>query len=178
MAITEEPKKPGRPRGLPKTGGRKKGVPNKLGTTISEVFRNMLGLDDAAVEATGMIDSKGYGCRVRLKEMLDGKRDPDPAYTGLLRVALAYAYGTPRRMEADTATDMARRMAFITPNGLPWDQDPLYDREQAIRRLQGGEEHLQLEMKRDAAAQGGPGANQGAEADEETLQLVRPGDLG
>jgi len=49
-----------------------------------------------AVEATGMINGKGYGCRVRLKEMLDGERDADPAWTNLLKVALNYAYRTPR----------------------------------------------------------------------------------
>jgi hypothetical protein len=177
MPSIDEPKKPGRPKGLPKTGGRRRGVPNKLGSTISETFRNFLGLDDEAVARTGRIDGKGYGCRVRLKEMLDGKRDPDPAWTGLLRVALSYAYGLPRRMEPDTATDMARRVAFITPNGLPWDQDPLYDREQAILRLQGREERLELEMKKDDAAQGRPGAKQEAQTDKEDLELVRPEDL-
>ncbi len=48
MASTTE-KKPGRPRGLPKTGGRKKGTPNIIGRTLSETFRNMLGLDDESV---------------------------------------------------------------------------------------------------------------------------------
>src|SRR6266849_6594333 len=100
MASHEEQKKRGRPKGLPKTGGgSRKGVPNFVGSTISETFKNFLGLDDASVEKFGRIDSDGLRCRVRIKEMLDGKRDPDPAYTGLLRVALGYAFGNPRTME-------------------------------------------------------------------------------
>jgi hypothetical protein len=177
MPIIDEPKKPGRPKGLPKTGGRKKRVPNKLGTTISETFRNFLGLDDEAVERTGMIDSKGYGCRVRLKEMLDGKRDPDPAYTGLLRVALSYAYGTPRRMEPDQAGAMQRRLAFITARGLPWQQDPLALRESQMLQQQETEAALQLEIKKAEAAK--PAAPEGTVVDgEEALQLVRSFDLG
>ena len=39
-------------------------------------------------------------------------------------------------MEPDTAGIFARRMAFITANGLPWEQDPLYDREKRMLEAQ------------------------------------------
>jgi hypothetical protein len=176
MASHEEKKKGGRPKGLPKTGGRQKGTPNKLGSTISEVFRNVLGLDDEAVERTKKIDGEGYGARIRLQEMISGKRDPDPAWTGLLRVCLAYGYGNPRTMEPDQAGAMQRRLAFITSRGLPWQQDPLALRESQMLQQQETEAALQLEMKKAEAAK--PAAPEGTVVDGETaLELVRNFDL-
>jgi hypothetical protein len=176
MASHEEKKKGGRPKGLPKTGGRQKGTPNKLGTTISEVFRNILGLDDDAVERTKKIDGEGYGARIRLQEMISGKRDPDPAWTGLLRVCLSYGYGNPRTMEPDQAGAMMRRLAFITARGLPWQEDPLALRESQMLQQQETEAALQLEVaKKQEAEAANPAA--APEGEEEALQLVRSFDL-
>jgi len=58
-------------------------------------------------------------------------------------------------MKPDSATDMPRRMAFIPARGLPWDQDPLYDHEQAILRLQGREEASGSRARHPRRAAGG-----------------------
>jgi hypothetical protein len=49
--------RPGRPRGLPKTGGRQTGVPNKINGTIAETLRK-LGCDPAMVLARIMANAK------------------------------------------------------------------------------------------------------------------------
>jgi hypothetical protein len=113
---------------------------------------------------------------VRIKEMLDGKRDPDPAYTGLLRVVLGYAFGNPRTMEPDLAGAMQRRLAFITRDGLPWTQDPLALRESEMIQRAESEAALQLEVaKKQEAEAANPAA--APEGEEEALQLVRSFDL-
>ena len=182
MASTteEKPRRPGRPKGQKKTGGRVRGTPNKLGSTVSEVFRNLMGIDDVAVEVTGKIDGKGYRCRRRLFEMLHGDRDVDTAFAGLLRTCLAYGYGTPRRMEADAMGIAKRRLAFITAQGLQWEQDPLYDRQQKMLEAQARDEALQVEIdkKRQEVASSRPAAPEGTDPNAETLELVRPFDLG
>lgn len=51
-----------------KTGGRRPGSLNRntlVGKGASEIFKHMMGIDDAAVERTGRIDGKGYGFRLR-----------------------------------------------------------------------------------------------------------------
>ena len=49
--------KPGRPKGLPKTGGRKAGVPNRLNGTISDMLKR-LGADPGHVLARIMMNPK------------------------------------------------------------------------------------------------------------------------
>jgi hypothetical protein len=149
MASTteEKPRGPGRPRGQKKSGGRQKGTPNKLGTTIAEVFRNLMGLDDAAVAETKKIDGKGYRCRRRLFEMLHGDRDVDPALNNLLKTCLSYGYGLPRRMEADENAWFSSRLAFITSRGLPWDQDPLAKKESLMLQQRAAEDALELQLE-------------------------------
>jgi len=113
---------------------------------------------------------------LRLKQMLDGERDVDPAFIGALKFTFAYAFGSPRRMEADTEGAMARRLAFITARGLPWQQDPLALRESQMLQQRETEEALQHEMKKAEAAK--PAAPEGTVVDgEEALQLVRHFDL-
>jgi len=108
--------------------------------------------------------------------MLHGDRDPDPAFTNLLKTCLAYGFGTPRRMEADTAGAMMRRLAFITARGLPWQQDPLALRESQMLQQQETEAALQLEVaKKQEAEAANPAA--APEGEEEALQLVRSFDL-
>jgi hypothetical protein len=180
MASTteEKPRGPGRPKGQKKTGGRQKGTPNKLGSSIAEVFRNLMGLDDEAVERTAKIDGKGYRCRRRLFEMLHGDRDVDPAFTNLLRTCLAYGFGTPRRMEPDQAGAMARRLAFITARGLPWQQDPLALRESQMLQQRETEEALQLEIAKKQAAEPAAAAAVDQEKDFDLrLDLVKPDEV-
>ena len=113
---------------------------------------------------------------MRLKQMLDGERDVDPAFIGALKFTFAYAFGSPRRMEADTEGAMARRLAFITARGLPWQQDPLALRESQMLQQRETEEALQLEMKKAEAAK--PAAPEGTVVDgDDQLQLVRNFDL-
>jgi len=55
-------------------------------------------------------------------------------------------------MEPDTAGIFARRMAFITANGLPWEQDPLYNREKRMLEAQARDEALEAQIRKDQAA--------------------------
>jgi hypothetical protein len=112
--------------------------------------------------------------------MLHGDRDVDTAFAGLLRTCLAYGYGTPRRMEPDMAGVLARRrLAFITANGLPWENDPLYHREQKMLAARARDEALQVEMdkKRQEEASGKPASPEGTVVDGETLELVQARDF-
>jgi hypothetical protein len=70
-----------------KTGGRRPGSLNRntlVGKNVSEIFKHMMGIDDAAVERTGQINREGYRFRCRWQEILDGERSPDPAYTNVV----------------------------------------------------------------------------------------------
>ena len=83
-------------------------------------------------------------------------------------------------MEPDTAGIFARRMAFITANGLPWEQDPLYDREKRMLEAQARDEALEAQIRKDQAAVPASGrlvSPEDAVIEGETLDLVRPEDL-
>jgi hypothetical protein len=132
-----------------KTGGRKPGSLNRntmIGKSVSETFRNWLGFDDEAVARTGVISQEGYRARTRLKEMIDGDRTPDPAWTNLLKVVMSYGYGVPGKM-ADS-TQKRQSLVFVTTSGLyPWDErmdnlKPVTDRMIAEKEA---EARLQLE---------------------------------
>src|SRR5262249_51466680 len=107
------------------------------------------------------------------------KNRPPVRYSDVLRVALAYAYGNPRTMDADTAGAFQRRMAFITANGLPWENDPLYDRERRMIQQQQADEALALEAAKNREANPAASAVQDQkdkfDLGEERLELV-PGD--
>jgi hypothetical protein len=136
-------------------GGRAPGQKNRntlIGKNVQDTFRNFLGLDDEAVVRTGRIDRVGYGARVRLQQMFDGIRTPDPAYTNLMKLGLAYAYGTARRMEPPVST--RKSIAFIGRNGLPWspENDPMRDQERAALEAQKAE-RLTERQAREAQAE-------------------------
>ena len=160
--------------------GRPKGRLNNrtlIGKSVAETLKNMLGFDDESVQRTGQIDREGYGARLRLAKMLRGERDVDPAFIGALKFTFAYAFGSPRRMEADTEAAMARRLAFITARGLPWQQDPLALRESQMLQQQETEAALQVELSKKQAAEAATGTPTAPEGEEEALQLVRSFDL-
>jgi hypothetical protein len=85
----------GRPTGLPKTGGRKKGTPNKATLTIAERFEDL-----------------GWDPLAGLAEIVK-----DPKNTPELRArchweAMAYLY--PKRKAIDSAVDRPTSMNMIT----------------------------------------------------------------
>jgi hypothetical protein len=82
-------------------------------------------------------------------------------------------------MQFDQAGSIARRrLAFITANGLPWENDPLYHREQKMLAAQKTEEALQLEIAAKKEAEAVSGTPDAPEGTEEQLQLVRDFDIG
>lgn len=107
-----------------KTGGRRPGSLNRntlVGKNVSEIFKYMMGIDDAAVERTGQINREGYGFRRRWQEILDGQRSPDPAYTQVVKLSLAYAVGNPGKLQE--AGKQRESLVFVTTSGLlPWDE--------------------------------------------------------
>jgi hypothetical protein len=70
-------KPPGRPKGTPKTGGRKKGTPNKATVEIKTLAQTFV--QDAAGQAK------------LLEQYRDGTIAP-----GVLQLMLHYAYGKPK----------------------------------------------------------------------------------
>jgi len=154
--------------------GRPKGSKDKLAAAekqkIADVFKALIGFD-------GM-SPRGIRVRDRLGEMLEGVRDVDEKYVRLLQFGMSYAYGLPMRMTPDTEGVMRRRMAFITANGLPWDQDPLHERESKLLAIQRHDEELQAGLDAERAmASSRPAAPEGAVVDGETLELVRSRDF-
>lgn len=77
MATETLKRKPGRPKGLPKTGGRKKGVCNKVTREVRDWARSIL--EDPQVQAK------------TLEMAREGKLPP-----GLYSELLHYAYGKPK----------------------------------------------------------------------------------
>jgi hypothetical protein len=161
-----------------KTGGRKPGSLNKstlIGKSVQETFRNWLGFDDESVARTGIISQEGYRARTRLKEMIDGDRTPDPAWTNLLKVVMSYGYGVPGKM-ADS-TKKRESLVFVSTSGLlPWDErmdnmKPMTDRMIAQK---AEEEKLQLEAAKKPAEPIEAAADNDSEAPVEALELVEP----
>jgi len=159
-----------------KTGGRRPGSRNRstlIGKNVSETFRNWLGFDDEAVARTGQIDREGYRARTRLREMIDGKRTPDPAWTNLLKVVMSYAFGTPGKFQPESK--QRESLVFLTTNGMvPWDPraDSMSEITSRMLAQKAEEEKLQLEASKKPAE---PIEADRDEAPVETLELVEPG---
>lgn len=133
--------------GMRLTGGRKPGSKNKstlLGKGIAEVFRNMLGFDDEAVERTGIINGRGVSARKRIIDTLHGRRPVTNAeHRALVAMMLPYAYGLPNKMPL--AGGPNRTLIFAMTHGYqPWapEVDPL--RERAAAMIQAKAEREQL----------------------------------
>jgi hypothetical protein len=158
-----------------KTGGRRPGSLNKstlVGKGVSEIFKHMMGIDDAAVERTGQINREGYGFRRRWQEILDGTRNPDPAYTNVVKLSLAYAVGNPGKLQE--ASKQRESLVFLTTNGMvPWDPraDSMKDiTDRMLIQKSAEEKVLALEAKAE------PVAADKADHDSETpesLELVQ-----
>jgi hypothetical protein len=160
-----EPKRPGRKPGSPKVpgSGRIKGKPAGVPENIRAVCREVLGLDNLAI-------------RKRMKRWFESG---DGLSSTTFRHILIMGYGQPKHaMEIDSGL-ARRRLAFITAQGLPWENDPLYDREKKMLEAQKRDEALQAEVdrKRQEEASGKPPSPEGAVVDAETLELVRSRDF-
>ena len=89
VSKVEASRNPGRPKGAPKTGGRKKGTPNKVTKDIREAIGEML-----------------EGCADRMGEWLDRVAAEDPAKA--LDLALkASEYAIPKLSRAEVKTEDA-----------------------------------------------------------------------
>lgn len=78
VSVVEKTGKPGRPKGTPKTGGRKKGVPNKATASLKDLARKHT---DAAINTLYTI-------------MLDGE-EPAAARISAASTLLDRGYGKP-----------------------------------------------------------------------------------
>ena len=140
-----------------KTGGRRPGSLNRnalVGKGASEIFKHMMGIDDAAVERTGRIDGKGYGFRLRWQEILDGRRTPDFAYTQRREALVGLRRGEPRQLQE--TGKQRESLAFLTTNGLlPWDPraDSMKDIIDRMQAEKSAEEKLKsIEAKAEPVA--------------------------
>lgn len=97
--------------------GQKNLVAPAVKKSVAEIFRGMMGLDDEAVERTGQINRAGYGFRRRWQEILNGERSPDPAYTQVVRLSLAYGVGNPGKLQETTKP----RESLIFLGLKPWE---------------------------------------------------------
>jgi hypothetical protein len=125
-----------------------------VGKGASEIFKHMMGIDDAAVERTGRIDGKGYGFRLRWQEILGGRRTPDFAYTNVVKLSLAYAVGNSGKLQE--AGKQRESLVFLTTNGLlPWDPraDSMKDIIDRMQAEKSAEEKLKaIEAKAEPVA--------------------------
>jgi hypothetical protein len=146
--------------------GRPKGSKDKIAPAvkrdIAEFFKNLT------------IESLRW--RENVKRQMETANDP-AEFRFWTRIALEYGFGTPMKMQPDPQGAFARRMAFITPLGLPWEQDPLVKEESKLLALQAANEEREIELDKKREAQAGLVAKQAAQEDEETLELVRPEDF-
>lgn len=104
---------------------------------------------DESVARTGVISQDGYRARLRLKEMIDGDRTPDPAWTSLLKVVMSYAYGNPGKFQEQGK--QRESLIFLTTNGMvPWDPraDSMSDVTSRMLAEKAAEEKLALEAKK------------------------------
>jgi len=159
-------------------GGRAIGQKNKVQNpavkkSISELFKNMMGLDDEAVERTGRIDGKGYGFRLRWKEILDGKRTPDPAYTNAVKLSLSYAVGTPGKMQDTTKPRESLIFLGLKPWEIRGELDVVTDKMIAEKAAEDKLKVLDA-AKRPAEPIDVTDKNDDSEAPVETLELVEP----
>jgi hypothetical protein len=158
-----------------KTGGRRPGSLNKrtlLGKGITEVFRNMLGFDDAAVERTGIINGKGVLARERIIDTLHGRRPATNAeHRALVSIMLPYAYGLPNKMPLEGGRTSTLNFTMVHGYAA-WDPrvDPLRERAAAmVKAKEEREQMLALERgKRDAIEVQG----EAVEDEGETLESV------
>jgi hypothetical protein len=136
------------PKGRKKTGGRQKGTPNKLTQAFKaqrescrEIFRNAVGLE---MPDDHTIDGKAVNVRKRLAKMFAGLEKPDRTYIALMQLGLAYAYGTPDKMQPEESTKK-RSLVYISEGGLPWDPalDPMREQEAAAIRAQQAQEKME-----------------------------------
>jgi len=159
-------------------GGRAVGQKNKVAPAVkrsaAELFRGMLGLDDEAVARTGKINGRGVGFRVLWKEILDGTRSPDPAYTAAVRLSLSYALGNPGKLQE--ASERRSSLTFVTTSGLyPWDErldnmKPMTDRMLAQGKAEDELRALEAAKKPDVVID----AKADNDTDAESLEVVTP----
>jgi hypothetical protein len=159
-----------------KTGGRKPGSLNRntlVGKGVSEIFKHMMGIDDEAVERTGQINREGYGFRRRWQEILDGERNPDPAYTNVVKLSLAYAVGNPGKLQE--ASKQRESLVFLTTNGMvPWDPRADSMKDITDRMLtQKSEEEKVLALEAKKPAEPVAATDNDSEAPVESLELVQ-----
>jgi hypothetical protein len=176
MEIEIMDEKKAKPRKGTVGGGRAIGQKNLVAPatkrSVSEIFRGMMGLDDEAVEATGQINREGYGFRLRWKEILDGRRTPDPAYTQVVRLSLAYGVGTPGKMEVESAK--RKSLVFVSTTGLlPWDPRMDNMKEQTDRMLAQGKAEDELRALETAKPAEVIDVTKG-DTDVELLEVVTP----
>ncbi|SRR5229473_8027236 len=135
--------------------------------TCQEIFKDILGLE---MPAPDKIDGQAVKNRKFLKEVLEGKRPISPQWVAVLRLSLAYAYGTPLKMQP--SRDGKPRMPFIGRRGLPWEFDPMYDQERQALEAQREQEKID-QQARQRQLQGAPAEQVDDEDDGETPEVVR-----
>jgi hypothetical protein len=172
---TETPRKKKRQ----KTGGRRRGTPNKvtkefgaLRQSCQEIFKETLGLEMKVDPETGKpkINGKAVTVRQRLEKMFQGKIPVDRGYLELLKFGMAYAYGTPLKMQP--AGDGKPRMPYIGRHGLPWQYDPMADQQRLAIEAQRDQEKIDSQA-RQRQLQGLPVDQVDDEDDGEAPEVVR-----
>ena len=137
--------------------------------TCQEIFKNILGLE---MPAPDKIDGGAVKNRKYLADVLAGKVEVSPQWVAVLRLSLAYAYGTPLKAEPDKS--QKQRMPYIGRNGLPWEYDVMAEQERLAIEAQKDQEKIDA-AARERKLSGAPDDPKPDEEDDggETLEVVR-----
>jgi hypothetical protein len=82
-------------------------------------------------------------------DVIAGTKKISPERVALIRLFMAYGYGTPDKMKPEESKK--RSLVFISEGGLPWENDPLKEQEAkaiAAQQVQDQIEAAAAERKR------------------------------
>jgi hypothetical protein len=107
--------------------------------SVRKIARDILGLD--SVEQTGKINAKAVRLRHVIQKTLLGEATMSPERIALLRLMMAYGYGTPDKMQPEESKQ--RSLVFISEGGLPWENDPLKEQEAKAIAAQQAQDQIE-----------------------------------
>jgi len=153
IVMDEKRKIPGTGRGTGRARGSKNLINGQTKKDVAAFFQDCT--------------TENVRWRQTIKRKLEMAADSNE-FIRLTQIALSYAVGKPIPMTP--AVSERRSLNFITARGLPWENDPLAQREKEILEAQARDDARNTEQKALEAA--GPAA-EAAEGEGETLELVR-----
>jgi len=184
--IGQDERKKSRPRPPAAGKGRRAGSKNKISKAtlpgllaaagarnerhedIRAISRDILGLDSLA--RTGKISSNGVAVRQYCADVIAGTKKISPERVALIRLFMAYGYGTPDKMKPEESKK--RSLVFIAEGGLPWENDPMKDQEARAIAAQQAQDKIEAAAA-ERKLQGLEPDDPDDDEDPDALELVR-----